>query len=49
MDPADYVLQDFSLDEEAVVEKALEQAVSAVETWLSDGIDEAMSLHNRSV
>jgi PTH1 family peptidyl-tRNA hydrolase len=49
MDPADYVLQDFSVDERALAEKALDQAVAAIETWLSDGIDEAMSLHNRSV
>jgi PTH1 family peptidyl-tRNA hydrolase len=49
MDPADYVLQDFSADEEALVDAALEQAVAAIETWLRDGIDEAMSLYNRSV
>jgi PTH1 family peptidyl-tRNA hydrolase len=48
MDPADYVLQDFSADEEALMGEALEQAVAAVETWLTNGIDEAMSLHNRS-
>jgi PTH1 family peptidyl-tRNA hydrolase len=49
MDPADYVLQDFSADEEPVVDAALEQGVAAIETWLRDGIDEAMTLHNRSV
>lgn len=49
MDPADYVLQDFSADEEPVVDAALEQGVAAVETWLRDGIDEAMTLYNRSV
>ncbi len=48
MDPADYVLQDFSPDEEPVVEEALEQSVAAIETWLTDGIDEAMSRYNRS-
>jgi PTH1 family peptidyl-tRNA hydrolase len=49
MDPADYVLRDFSADEETLVEEALGQAVAAIETWLSDGIDQAMSLHNRGV
>jgi PTH1 family peptidyl-tRNA hydrolase len=49
MDPADYVLQDFSSDEEPLVEEALEQAVAAIETWLAEGIDEAMSRYNRSV
>ena len=48
MDPADYVLQDFSADEETLLEEALEQAMAAIETWLSDGIDKSMSLHNRS-
>jgi PTH1 family peptidyl-tRNA hydrolase len=49
MDPADYVLQDFSVDEEPLVGETLERAVVAIETWLSDGIDEAMNLSNRSV
>lgn len=48
MDPADYVLQDFSGDEEPVVDEVLEQAVNAIEAWLIDGIDEAMSRYNRS-
>ncbi len=48
MDPADYVLQDFSDDEEPLVEEALEQAVAAIETWLVEGIDEAMTRFNRS-
>jgi PTH1 family peptidyl-tRNA hydrolase len=48
MDPADYVLQDFSAEERPLVEKVLDQAVAAIETWLSDGIDEAMNLSNRS-
>ena len=49
MDPADYVLQDFAADEEPLVEEALEQAVAAIETWLAEGIDEAMSRYNQSV
>lgn len=49
MDPADYVLQDFSDEEEVLLERALEQATAAIEIWLGEGIDEAMSHYNRSV
>jgi PTH1 family peptidyl-tRNA hydrolase len=49
MDPSDYVLQDFSVDEKVVVATVLDQAIAAIETWLSHGIEEAMSLHNRSL
>jgi PTH1 family peptidyl-tRNA hydrolase len=49
MDPAEYVLQDFSDDEEPILERTLEQAVAAIETWLVDGIDEAMTRYNRDV
>jgi len=49
MDPADYVLQDFSKDEETLLDRTLEQASSAIETWLAEGVDEAMSYYNRSV
>jgi PTH1 family peptidyl-tRNA hydrolase len=48
MDPADYVLQDFSADEAPLMAEAVEQAVAAIETWLTNGIDDAMSLHNRN-
>ena len=48
MDPADYVLRDFSKGEEPLVEDVVEQAVATVETWLTEGIDVAMMLHNRS-
>jgi PTH1 family peptidyl-tRNA hydrolase len=47
MDPAAYVLQDFSADEEPLLEETLERAVAAVETWLREGIEAAMSQHNR--
>jgi PTH1 family peptidyl-tRNA hydrolase len=49
MDPADYVLQDFSKEEEELLERTLEQATAAIETWLGEGVDEAMTLYNRSV
>lgn len=47
MDPAAYVLQDFSAEEQPLVEEALARAVTAVETWLREGIVMAMSRHNR--
>ena len=46
MDPAAYVTQDFSADEEALLEETLERAVHAVQLWLREGIDAAMSQHN---
>jgi len=48
MDPADYVLQDFSDEEGTLLEGTLEQATAAIETWLIEGVDEAMSEYNRS-
>jgi len=47
MDPADYVLQDFSVEEEPLVEEVLGRAVGAIETWLTEGIEEAMARYNR--
>jgi PTH1 family peptidyl-tRNA hydrolase len=47
MDPAAYVLQDFSEDEESLLEDRLEQAVSAVETWVRQGVEVAMTRYNR--
>lgn len=49
MDPAAYVLQNFSAAEESLVEETLEQAVAAIETWLTEGIEVAMERYNRSV
>jgi PTH1 family peptidyl-tRNA hydrolase len=46
MDAAAYVLQDFSADEMPLIEKALERAVAAIETWLVEGVVMAMSRHN---
>lgn len=41
-----YVLQDFAKDELPLVDEMLETAVSAVETFLSEGIQQAMNKHN---
>ena len=46
MDPADYVLQDFSPEEEAVMSQVRERAVAAIECWLREGIVEAMNTFN---
>lgn len=46
MDPAAYVLQDFAADEEPVIEETLKRAVVAIETWLTEGVEMAMSRHN---
>lgn len=47
MDPADYVLQNFSAEEEPVIKEALERTVTAIETWLAEGIEEAMERYNQ--
>lgn len=44
-----YVLQDFGEDEWPVVRDVLDRAVVAVETFLREGIELAMSRHNGSV
>jgi len=46
MDPAAYVLRDFDPDELPLLDEVLEQAVSAVEVWLADGIEAAMTRFN---
>ena len=46
MDPADYVLQNFTPDEEAVFGPLRERAAGAIESWLSDGIEVAMNRFN---
>ena len=46
MDPAAYVLQDFSDDEEAIMVQVRDRAVQALETWLESGIDAAMNAFN---
>jgi PTH1 family peptidyl-tRNA hydrolase len=46
MDPADYVLHDFTKEELPLLRETLDRAASAIETWLSDGIELAMSRYN---
>lgn len=49
MDPAEYVLEDFSEQEELLLDRTLKQAAAAIEAWLSQGVEEAMTRFNRSV
>lgn len=47
MDPAAYVLQDFSAQEKELLEETLRWAVAALETWLTEGSQAAMNKYNR--
>lgn len=49
MDPADYVLQPFAEDEEAILAEVVRQAVAAVECTVTAGIVAAMDRFNRVV
>jgi PTH1 family peptidyl-tRNA hydrolase len=43
---ADYVLGAFDDDQAALLRPALDRAVDAIETWLTEGLDIAMTRHN---
>lgn len=46
-DPASYVLEPFRKgDDEILVMETIDRAIKAIETWLVDGIDLAMTRHN---
>jgi PTH1 family peptidyl-tRNA hydrolase len=47
MDPAEYVLQPFAREEQALVVEMVERAVAAIECWLTEGIVSAMDKFNR--
>jgi PTH1 family peptidyl-tRNA hydrolase len=44
--PADFVLGEFAPDERAVMDQVLEPMGQAVDCWLADGIEQAMSRFN---
>jgi peptidyl-tRNA hydrolase, PTH1 family len=46
MDPAAYVLQDFSAEQEDVMARAREQAADACQHWLAYGVTAAMNAYN---
>jgi PTH1 family peptidyl-tRNA hydrolase len=47
-DLADFVLSPFARDERDDVLSLLPQLTAATETWLQDGVEKAMNLHNRA-
>jgi PTH1 family peptidyl-tRNA hydrolase len=47
-DPANFVLQPFTPGEEAFILPAVAQAATAVEVFLSEGLDKAMALFNKA-
>jgi len=47
-DLADYVLDGFTAEERPQLEELLDPMSDAVECWLDEGIEKAMSLHNKS-
>jgi PTH1 family peptidyl-tRNA hydrolase len=47
-DLADFVLAPFARDEREDVLALLPTLTAAVESWLSDGVDKAMSLYNKT-
>jgi len=42
-------LQDFSTEEETLLDEVLERAVAAIETWLTEGIEAAMGRYSRGL
>ncbi|MCY4021181.1 MAG: aminoacyl-tRNA hydrolase [Chloroflexi bacterium] len=46
MDPVDYVLQTLKGDDLILARELTVRAADAIETWLQDGIEKAMSAHN---
>jgi peptidyl-tRNA hydrolase, PTH1 family len=49
MDPADYVLQDFSRDEMKLVSEILDRSADAALSFVTDGLEETMSKFNRAI
>lgn len=49
MPPAAYVLQDFGKDDQPIVDELIDAALKAIATFLTGGIDLAMSRHNKRV
>jgi len=43
----DYVLGKFTPDQQKAIDPALDDACNAIETWLNEGLDKAMSLYNQ--
>lgn len=49
MNPSDYVLRPFMGDDQITARIEIERAADAIETWLRDGLELAMTRHNGAV
>jgi peptidyl-tRNA hydrolase, PTH1 family len=49
MAPAAYVLQDFSAADQPLVDQILDEGITAVETILREGVNIAMTRHNKNI
>jgi PTH1 family peptidyl-tRNA hydrolase len=49
MDPVDYVLKKFKADDEFTLNQVLDTCVDAIETYLEEGMEKAMTLYNHSL
>jgi hypothetical protein len=49
MQPRDYVLGAFKGDDAILASQVIDRAADAVETWLTEGIDMAMTRHNGNI
>ena len=49
MDPAAWVLRDFGDEERPLLNEILDEALQAIETFLMEGIQLAMSRHNKQL
>jgi peptidyl-tRNA hydrolase len=49
MDPANFVLHNFNADERALLPAILDSAVDAILTYVSEGIEAAMTGYNKQV
>ncbi len=49
MQAADYVLQNFSSGDQALLKDVLDHAVEAARTFIQDGLEKAMNLYNGSI
>lgn len=47
MDPANYVLQAFTTQERSILKEPLQSALSGIERWVSQGIEQAMNWLNQ--
>jgi peptidyl-tRNA hydrolase len=49
MSAPDYVLQNFSASDLAIINETLDRAVEAALIWITDGLEKAMTKYNRTL